>query len=395
MEIVYALDETPEVLTHSVFLAGPTPRSESVSSWRPAMLEQLSKLGFSGTVFVPEPEDGEWSGDYVEQAGWERTHLDLCDVIVAWIPRDMENMPALTTNVEFGRYVTSRKIIYGRPQNAPHTKYLDWLYDEECGLKPAVSLEEIAESVVRECKERQYRRTGGERCIPARIWESEMFQQWYQSHRQSGNRLDGARVLWSFFPKPDFLLSYILRVNVYVAKEDRNKSNEYIFSRKNISTVLPVWKNPDTDSILDTKIVLVREFRSPVQSHDSFVRELPSGSEIDQTGNKALEVAANELQQETGLEIPKERLARISSRQICATLSTHRSYLYIASLIDEEIQQAEELARSGKCFGESGSSEQTYVEVKTLGELLKSSEIDYTTLGMIMDGVAWLTGVGK
>ena len=38
-------------------------------------------------------------------------------------------MPAFTTNVEFGYYIHTGKITYGRPEKAPKTKYLDWLYE--------------------------------------------------------------------------------------------------------------------------------------------------------------------------------------------------------------------------------------------------------------------------
>jgi len=37
-------------------------------------------------------------------------------------------MPAFTTNVEFGTYVKSGRIVYGRPDDAPNNRYLDWLY---------------------------------------------------------------------------------------------------------------------------------------------------------------------------------------------------------------------------------------------------------------------------
>ena len=395
MELVYALEETPEILRQSVFLVGPTPRSEGVPSWRPEMIEHLKSSGYDGTVFIPEPRDGNWERDYHNQVSWEKRHLDLCDAIIAWVPRDLKDMPAFTTNVEFGRYVNSRKLHYGRPPGSPHTQYLDWLDDLEYDRKPSSSMEELARSVVTALEGRAHKRTGGERFIPVQIWESEMFQQWYQSHLKNGNRLDDATVLWTFYPRSGFLLSFVLKVNIWVAEEQRNKSNEFVFSRRNISSVLPVWKEADNDSILNSKVVLVKEFRSTVHSRDSFVHELPSGSDANKDAERALEVAARELEMETGLKISPHRLAKVSTRQLCATLSTHLSYLFLVELNDNEIRQAEDAARRKDTHGEVGSSECTYVEVRTIGDLLRKDDVDFSTLGMLLEGIARLSGVRK
>ena len=56
--VIYA-DQPCEVAPPSLFLAGPTPRSSEVLSWRPQALEVLRGLGFPGTVLVPERRD--WS----------------------------------------------------------------------------------------------------------------------------------------------------------------------------------------------------------------------------------------------------------------------------------------------------------------------------------------------
>ena len=128
----------------SIFLAGPTPRSPNVKSWRVEMLQQLEKRGFTGTVFVPEPEDGEWSTDYIDQVDWELYHLAISTVILFWVPRDLETMPAFTTNVEFGMYIKSGKLIYGRPDDAPKNKYLDYLYRNITELEPCSSIRATA-----------------------------------------------------------------------------------------------------------------------------------------------------------------------------------------------------------------------------------------------------------
>lgn len=112
----------------SIFLAGPTPRDKKISSWRPEACKYLSDLGFSGIVYVPELSSGEAQFNYDNQIDWEWNALDSASVILFWVPREMHNMPALTTNVEFGYYVREKKVFYGRPNTAQNIKYLDRLF---------------------------------------------------------------------------------------------------------------------------------------------------------------------------------------------------------------------------------------------------------------------------
>lgn len=52
-------------------------------------------------------------------------------------------MPLFTTNVEFGYWLHSGKVVYGRPSNAPKTKYLDWLYKLDYDKDPCNDLETL------------------------------------------------------------------------------------------------------------------------------------------------------------------------------------------------------------------------------------------------------------
>jgi len=108
----------------TLFLAGPNPRKDSVPSWRPESLDILKEIEFEGGVFVPEP----FAKDYETQVQWEWNALTFCTLVLFWVPRDLHRMPAFTTNVEFGMFVESDKIVYGRPEGAPKTRYLDWHY---------------------------------------------------------------------------------------------------------------------------------------------------------------------------------------------------------------------------------------------------------------------------
>jgi hypothetical protein len=115
MKVVYAGD--PRMGPNSIFLAGPTPRDENTLSWRPEALNLLEGLGFDGYVYVPEPKEGhmgKWP-TYDEQCEWEQVHLDFATCILFWVPRDMTNMPAMTTNVEFGLYAKTGRVVLGYP----------------------------------------------------------------------------------------------------------------------------------------------------------------------------------------------------------------------------------------------------------------------------------------
>ena len=78
---------------------------------------------------MPDYEGLQGREDYTDQAAWEREALSEASTIVFWVPRELETMPAFTTNVEFGYWINRNKIVYGRPDEARKIKYLDWLYD--------------------------------------------------------------------------------------------------------------------------------------------------------------------------------------------------------------------------------------------------------------------------
>lgn len=118
-----------------IFLAGPSPRDKDVIDWRDEAFDLFEKAGFNGTLFVPRPSGGHIDS-YDGQVDWELDHLDMSHVIMFWIPRDLVNMIALTTNCEYGLYVKSGKAIYGRPDSAPKNKYLDHLYRKYVQKEP-------------------------------------------------------------------------------------------------------------------------------------------------------------------------------------------------------------------------------------------------------------------
>lgn len=380
--IVYAGNTPPESFSKSIFLIGPTPRKGSGVPWRMEMIKALEGAGYDGVIYVPEPEDGDWPNNYDEQVDWERQYINECDVIVAWVPRNIETMPAFTTNVEFGEALATGKLVYGRPDGAPKTRYLDSRYKSEWGKEPCSTMNAVAEAVVARIGEGA-ERTKGLRSVPLDIYRSLQFQSWYKTQSEAGNRLDGARVLWVKYvgPKKNFLFTYALHVNMWVESEQRHKSNEFIISRTDIMVVVPWYKSKSEPTI---EIVLVKEFRSPGRTGDGFVHELPGGSSM-KPNQDALEVASHELEEETSLRIDSSRFHTVfnNTRQLAATFSTHQATIFSVELTIEEFKRAKKLAASGKSFGVEGDSEKTYVEVMSLSGILVNQLLDWTQLGML------------
>jgi uncharacterized protein DUF664/nucleoside 2-deoxyribosyltransferase-like protein len=127
----WAQEAPPRPWAASIFLAGPTPRDNAVASWRPAAVDALRRRWRTEgrgrlVVFVPELRHGRRldAGDWDAQIAWEDECLNASDVIAFWVPRDMARLPGLTTNVEWGRWESSGKVVLGAPTTAPSTRYL-------------------------------------------------------------------------------------------------------------------------------------------------------------------------------------------------------------------------------------------------------------------------------
>lgn len=150
MKVLHSDESHYHHTLYSIFLVGPTPRNGAVPSWRPQALEILEKLGFDGLVYVPERKDWKSQFDYMDQVEWEYAGISAATFIVAWVPRNLENMLGLTTNVEFGYWLatTPAKLIYGRPFAAQHTRYLDWLYNKVTNQAPFDNLQSLLQSTI-------------------------------------------------------------------------------------------------------------------------------------------------------------------------------------------------------------------------------------------------------
>jgi hypothetical protein len=139
---------------NSIFLAGPTPRSPEVPGWRESAIQLFRDKGFTGTIISPEDparfESEQLDNfDYENQVDWEFQHLFNSSMVMFWIPRQLETMPAFTTNVEFGMVMESRKNVYlGFPKGSPKNKYLQW-HADRIGMPVFFDLERMIDGLLK------------------------------------------------------------------------------------------------------------------------------------------------------------------------------------------------------------------------------------------------------
>ena len=148
MKVHYSNEPFVEPIHKGIFLAGPTPRTKDVKSWRPEVIDLFEKWGFDGTIVVPE-RNFEVKCNYDDQVEWERTGLTESKAILFWVPRELFTMPAFTTNVEFGYWLAKspERCFYGRPDDSCKNRYLDWLYSKETTQSIFNNMEALARYV--------------------------------------------------------------------------------------------------------------------------------------------------------------------------------------------------------------------------------------------------------
>ena len=149
MLLIYS-GQNKEIKGKSVFLAGPSPRSGQTLNWRKETVKMFEDFKFTGTLIIPEPEFGNWD-NYDNVVEWEDKYMSISDIILFWVPRSIvDKHYGFTTNVEFGRWLYSnKKVIYGRPDWADQSRYLDFCYTKITGENPCKDLSTLVKQVVR------------------------------------------------------------------------------------------------------------------------------------------------------------------------------------------------------------------------------------------------------
>lgn len=378
---VYAGEKPPEYWDASVFMADPTqrPRTPEATSWRPEAIALLRAQWASRgrlVVFVPEPRTGSYHHFTSKIVDWMNCGLQLADVVMFWWPKDVGTQLTLM-DMTWGAWNDSQRVVMGTSLNMPEIScLLD--YADSHAISTATTLVGAVHTVLDKIGQGS-RRSGGECGVPLPIWRTQSFQRWYASQITAGNTMLNARQVWTFGVGPDsrLLLYWALHVSMHVAAEDRVKSNEVVISRPDIS-VMALYKRGTT--LDDTIVVLIREFRSPASTPDGFVHELPGGSGPASGG--ALDQAASETEEETGLVIDIKRIRIHGSRQLAATISAHHAHLFAAEITADELVHLRTIRSRPHGVGDT---ERTWIEITTFGEIRRKRLVDWATLGMIAE----------
>lgn len=153
MKIIYT-GENKELIKTGVFLAGPTPREETVKTWRTEAIKIFEDLGFEGNIYIPEFREKSYYDEDtgIDEMKWDQEALENSKLVMFWIPRS-KDMLGLSTNVEFGYMLNKGNIVYGRPNTATRCEFLDFLYQEKLEKKPCTTLEDTIKEVIKIMKE--------------------------------------------------------------------------------------------------------------------------------------------------------------------------------------------------------------------------------------------------
>jgi hypothetical protein len=286
-------------------------------------------------------------------------------------------MLALTTNDEWGRWKDSARVTLGTPPEALRVRYQRGYAIDHC-----IPLNDTLDRTVASALKMVGAgadRTDGCRHVPLVLWRTESFQSWFQAQAAVGNELRGARLEWllRIGKRLEKVFFWALHAEVYVRAEDRVKDNEVVLSRPDIASVVAYRRAPNA---ADSEVVVIREFRSTSSSRDAFVLELPGGSHPEPID--PVQLALVELVEETGLTILPDRLVQHATRQVAATVTAHRQYLYSVELTEDEINKVRQTSTT---FGVSANTEITYPHVVRVCDLIADDRADWATLGAVAE----------
>jgi len=330
-----------------------------------------------------------------EEVKWEQESVELSDMIIFWISAEDSVDDLSRCLMNFGRWASSGKVIFGFEQveeskQEAGTSSIEALLEKILALarKEGITENNSVAACFEMYKEKTRNvalRTSFERNVPLHVWNHVAFQDWYGNMKNVGNRLDGAELKWAFCVGKNkaYTLYWVLHVNIWVTSEGRHKSNEIVLARSDIKCVFPYYIPEGIEfSELDCEVVLIKEFRSPCRTEDGFIHELPGGSAFKK--KDPLVEALEELKEETGLVVEdKSRMTNHGARQLAGTTSAHQAHLFSIQLTDEEIEYCRQAAASQTSLGNASETEKTYLEVHKLGDLLKTNKVDWSVLGMI------------
>lgn len=223
-------------------------------------------------------------------------------------------------------------------------------------------------------------RIDGETLVTCNIFKSFQFQDWYSKHKKLGNYITYFKQTSIItFNDDKVLFGFSAHIHININGEDRQKTNEWIFSRLPVSYVVPFYKDEEGK----IHLILTREFRTPANNDEGYVYELPGGSTVKQ-GVNPIENGAKELEEETGIKIEDiGRFKLLGNRQTFATYLTMNLFALSVELTKEEFEDCKLRVENEDVLGEN-EEERIRLFITNEKELKEGKyPVDWTTLGLI------------
>jgi 8-oxo-dGTP pyrophosphatase MutT (NUDIX family) len=373
-----------------IFGAGPLPRNRECQSWHKDMdaFVQDAVAGGrlpEGTVYVsPEPPEGCTGEQLADQWKLEQYFLARADVVLFWMDRNMPNRPGLTTNWEAGERYRLPWAFMGGPVEGYQTTRNRYPLKrwEALGRTWAFTMAAIVDQVstwyARQQKESTFATLAPvqDTPVPLSVRLSRDFGSWHRRIEQAGNLLKDFDVRWAYGVGPGerILFSWAAQVDIEVPSEQRNKTNEFVYSRREFSSIALFSRGP-----AGVRILLAGEFRSPM---GDIYWGLPAGSSFSPTKTPQ-QIAAAELEEETGIAFPVENFKFAGSIPVAAVIAGTETSLWSIEVSDEDMD-AVDAATQGKTFGVVEETERTYPRVFPLNGL---PPMDAVNLGLIFKAI--------
>lgn len=153
VDVVYARESIPAG-GPAVMLLGPTPRSDTVPSWRPAAIDLLAERWHGAEplfVLSPESRGGRRAKHYDDQVASELAMIQAATVQLFWIPRCLQTLPGFTTNVEAGMcFAEPGRMVLGCPPDCPdpiRNRYLIW-HARRLGIPVCTTLSDVVDAAL-------------------------------------------------------------------------------------------------------------------------------------------------------------------------------------------------------------------------------------------------------
>ena len=212
--------------------------------------------------------------------------------------------------------------------------------------------------------------------IMEKVRETVHYKEWRKSLEAAGHELVSEDLKWVMEVGNGFPLFFAIKAAVKVHGEDRVKDNETVIVRPSVSYVCAY--SCDRNARAD-RFLMVKEYRTPVMNDMGFVYELPGGSSFNPNKNP-IDVAINELKEETGCVFDATRFVSCGAAQQDPTVIGNRAHLLSIRLTSDEMDQIEK--RVGEARGNASEGERTHIYVANMNDL-QQDYVGWDTRGMI------------